>query len=53
VGNQAARSLAVSTVNGCGMCMAAHEKVVRHGGLSQEQVQAVAAVLDGEAAMTG
>lgn len=54
-------SLAVSAINGCGMCMEAHEKVVRHGGLSQEQVQtavriaatvhAVAAVLDGEAAL--
>jgi alkyl hydroperoxide reductase subunit D len=54
-------SLAVSAVNGCGMCMEAHEKTVRHGGLSQEQVQtavriaatihAVAAVLDGEAAL--
>jgi len=54
-------SLAVSAVNGCGMCMEAHEKVVRHGGLSQEQVQAavriaavvhaVAAVLDGEDAL--
>jgi lipoyl-dependent peroxiredoxin subunit D len=54
-------SLAVSTVNGCGMCMESHEKVVRHGGLSAEQVQAAvriaavvhaaAAVLDGEAAL--
>ena len=54
-------SLAVSAVNGCGMCMEAHEKVVRHGELSQEQVQAavriaavvhaVAAVLDGEDAL--
>jgi alkyl hydroperoxide reductase subunit D len=54
-------SLAVSAVNGCGMCVEAHEKVVRHGGLSQEQVQtavriaavvhAVAAVLDGENAV--
>jgi alkyl hydroperoxide reductase subunit D len=54
-------SLAVSAVNGCGMCLEAHEKVVRHGGLSQEQVQtavriasvvhAVAAVLDGESAL--
>jgi alkyl hydroperoxide reductase subunit D len=54
-------SLAVSAINGCGMCMEAHEKVVRHGGLSQEQVQAavrvaavvhaVAAVLDGEDAL--
>ena len=54
-------SLAVSAVNGCGMCLEAHEKIVRHGGLSQEQVQtavriaavvhAVAAVLDGEDAL--
>ncbi len=54
-------SLAVSAVNGCGMCLEAHEKVVRHGGLGQEQVQAavriaavvhaVAAVLEGEAAL--
>ena len=54
-------SLAVSAVNGCGMCLTSHEKVVREGGLSQEQVQtavriasvvhAVAAVLDGEAAL--
>ena len=56
-------SLAVSAVNGCGMCMEAHEKVVREGGLSQEQVQtavriaavvhAVAATLDGEDALAG
>ena len=56
-------SLAVSAVNGCGMCLEAHEKVVRHGGLGQEQVQAavriasvvhaVAAVLDGEDALAG
>ena len=49
-------SLAVSAINGCGMCMESHEKVVRAGGLTQEQVQsavriaavvhAVAAVLD-------
>jgi alkyl hydroperoxide reductase subunit D len=54
-------SLAVSAVNGCGMCLTAHEKVVREGGLSTEQVQAavriaavvhaVAAVLDGEDAL--
>ena len=54
-------SLAVSSINGCGMCLEAHEKGVRHGGLSQEQVQtavriasvihAIAAVLDGEAAL--
>jgi len=55
-------SLAVSAINGCGMCMESHEKVVRQAGLTQEQVQAavriasvvhaVAATLDGEAALT-
>jgi alkyl hydroperoxide reductase subunit D len=55
-------SLAVSAINGCGMCMEAHEKMVRHAGLTQEQVQAavriasvvhaVAATLDGEAALS-
>ena len=54
-------SLAVSAINGCGMCMESHDKVVKHGGLGGEQVQAavriasvvhaVAATLDGEAAM--
>jgi alkyl hydroperoxide reductase subunit D len=54
-------SLAVSAVNGCGMCMESHEKIVRAAGLTQEQVQAavriaavvhaVAATLDGEAAL--
>jgi alkyl hydroperoxide reductase subunit D len=54
-------SLAVSAINGCGMCMESHEKIVRAGGLSQEAVQAavriaavvhaVAATLDGEAAL--
>ena len=53
--------LAVSAVNGCGMSMQSHEKVVREAGLSQEQIQAavriasvvhaVACVLDGEDAM--
>ena len=56
-------SLAVSAVNGCGMCLDAHEKVVRKGGLTAEQVQAAlriaavvhaaAAVLDGEEALAG
>jgi alkyl hydroperoxide reductase subunit D len=32
-------SLAVSAINGCGMCMEAHEKVVLHGGLSKDAVQ--------------
>jgi alkyl hydroperoxide reductase subunit D len=54
-------SLAVSAINGCGMCMESHEKVVLHGGLSKEQVQAsvriaavvhaVAGVLDAEDAL--
>jgi len=54
-------SLAVSAINGCRMCMESHEQVVRAAGLTSEQVQsavriasvvhAVAAVLDGEAAM--
>jgi alkyl hydroperoxide reductase subunit D len=54
-------SLAVSAINGCGLCLESHEKVVRHGGLSADQVQAavriaavvhaVAATLDGEAAL--
>ena len=54
-------SLAVSAVNGCGMCLDAHEKVVRKGGLAADQIQtalriaavvhAAAAVLDGEAAL--
>ena len=56
-------SLAVSAVNGCGMCMESHEKVVRAGGLTAEQVQAavriaavvhaVAATFDGEEAVAG
>jgi alkyl hydroperoxide reductase subunit D len=55
-------SLAVSAINGCGMCMEAHEKVVLHGGLSKEAVQAavriaavvhaVAGVLDAEDAVS-
>jgi alkyl hydroperoxide reductase subunit D len=54
-------SIAVSAINGCGMCMEGHEKAVRRHGLTAEQVQAAvriaavvhaaAAVLDGEAAM--
>ena len=54
-------SLAVSAVNGCGMCMDSHERVVREAGLTTEAIQAavriaavvhaIAATLDGEAAM--
>jgi alkyl hydroperoxide reductase subunit D len=50
-------SLAVSAINGCGMCIDAHEKMLRNAGLSTEQIQAavriaavvhaVAATLDG------
>ncbi|MCC6917729.1 MAG: carboxymuconolactone decarboxylase family protein [Alphaproteobacteria bacterium] len=54
-------SIAVSAVNGCGMCLDSHEKVVRQHGATAETVQAVvriaaavhaaAAVLDGEAVL--
>jgi alkyl hydroperoxide reductase subunit D len=33
-------SLAVSAVNGCGMCMDSHEKIVREHGVSAEAIQA-------------
>ncbi len=56
-------SLAVSAVNGCGMCMESHERAVRQHGLTAEQVQAAvriaavvhaaAATLDGESASGG
>ncbi|MBK8175555.1 MAG: carboxymuconolactone decarboxylase family protein [Rhodospirillales bacterium] len=52
-------SLAVSAINGCGMCLEAHEHELRKAGLSVEQVQAavriaavvhaVAVTLEGEA----
>jgi alkyl hydroperoxide reductase subunit D len=55
-------SLAVSAINGCGMCMESHEKAVRQHGLTSEQVQAAvriaavvhaaAATLDAERAAT-
>ncbi|OIV37133.1 alkyl hydroperoxide reductase [Mangrovactinospora gilvigrisea] len=55
--------LAVSAVNGCGMCLDSHEKVLRQAGADRETVQAaykiaavlnaVGAVLDGEAAING
>ena len=51
--------LAVSAINGCGVCIDSHEKVLREAGLSAEQIQAavriaatvhaIAATLDGEA----
>jgi alkyl hydroperoxide reductase subunit D len=53
-------SLAVSAVNGCGMCVTAHERKLREGGFSRESIQsavriasvihAVAGVLDYQAA---
>jgi lipoyl-dependent peroxiredoxin subunit D len=52
-------SLAVSAINGCGMCIDSHEKVLRNAGMPAEQIQAavriasvvhaVAATLDGAA----
>ena len=51
--------LAVSAINGCGVCIDSHENILRQAGLSAEQIQAavrisavvhaVAAILDGEA----
>ena len=51
--------LAVSAINGCGICIDSHEKILREAGFSAEQIQAavriaavvhaVAATLDGEA----
>jgi len=37
-------ALAVSAVNGCGMCLDAHEKELRKAGLAAEQVQAAARI---------
>jgi lipoyl-dependent peroxiredoxin subunit D len=45
-------SLAVSAINGCGMCMESHERAVREHGLTAEQVQAavrIAAVVNAAA----
>ena len=43
-------SLAVSAINGCGACVAAHERVVRKAGVTAEGVQSavrIAAVIHG------
>ena len=43
-------SLAVSAINGCGACVASHEKVVRKAGVTAEGVQSavrIAAVIHG------
>lgn len=55
-------SLAVSTINGCGMCIDAHEAELKKHGITTEQIQtsvriaatlaAVAAVIDGEHALS-
>jgi alkyl hydroperoxide reductase subunit D len=55
--------LAVSAMNGCGVCIDSHEKILRNVGLSAEQIQAairiaavvhaVAVTLDGEAHSVG
>jgi alkyl hydroperoxide reductase subunit D len=55
-------ALAVSAINGCGMCLTSHEKILREHGITTEQIQAairiaatvhaVAAVLDGEDALS-
>ncbi len=55
-------SLAVSAVNGCGMCLEAHEHELRKAGLGAEQIQAavriaatvhaVAVTLEGEQALS-
>jgi alkyl hydroperoxide reductase subunit D len=37
-------SLAVSAVNGCGKCIAAHEQVLRNAGMGVEQIQAAARI---------
>jgi alkyl hydroperoxide reductase subunit D len=47
-------SLAVSAINGCGMCLEAHERAVRKEGITAEQVQAavrIAAVVNATAAV--
>lgn len=54
-------SIAVSAINGCGMCLDAHEKTLREKGMSEELIlaavriaaviHALAAALDGEAAL--
>jgi alkyl hydroperoxide reductase subunit D len=32
-------SIAVSAVNGCGMCVGSHERKLREGGISRETIQ--------------
>jgi len=45
-------SLAVSAVNGCGMCVTAHERKLREGGIGREAIQSavrIASVMHGVA----
>ena len=47
-------SMAVSAINGCGMCMDSHEAELRKAGLSTEEVQAsvrIAATVNAVAAV--
>ena len=56
-------SLAVSAINGCGMCVDSHDAVVRKAGMSTSDVQAAvriaavvhaaAAIMDADAALSG
>ncbi|MEV4431789.1 alkyl hydroperoxide reductase [Streptomyces sp. NPDC049555] len=56
-------SLAVSAINGCGMCLDSHEQVLRKAGVDRETIQeafkiaavlqAVGATLDAEAVLNG
>ena len=56
-------SLAVSAINGCGVCVDSHEKALRQAGVGVETIQAavriaavvhaIAATLDGEGATNG
>ncbi|NRA29159.1 MAG: carboxymuconolactone decarboxylase family protein [Parvularculaceae bacterium] len=49
-------ALAVSSINGCFMCVNAHEDVVRKGGLTTEQIQTsvrIAAVVQAASAIVG
>jgi len=46
--------LAVSAINGCGKCLESHEKAVREGGITAEQLQAavrIAAAVNSAAAV--
>lgn len=56
-------SIAVSAINGCGMCITSHEKVLIDHGMQKAAIQdairiasilhAIAAIIDGEKAMNG